>query len=125
MLILAFTHIIGMYLYLYWSYWWFDILTHFLGGLSGGLAVYWVLFCSGLFWKKPVNFFVMMLFTVACLLVAGVAWEVFEYVYDIADASEGYLLDTSIDLIMDILGAVSAALIGFRYQKTDAISQTQ
>ena len=114
MFLLAVVHIAGMYLYLYWAYWWLDILTHFLGGLAGGLVAYWVLFCSGHFFREPVNYFAPILLTIACLLVAGVAWEIFEYVYDIADTKERYVLDTSIDLFMDALGAALAAFVGIK-----------
>ncbi|KKS86003.1 MAG: hypothetical protein UV60_C0004G0080 [Parcubacteria group bacterium GW2011_GWA2_43_11] len=40
--VLALVHMTAEYYYLYWTVRWFDILTHFLGGLWVGIAVVWV-----------------------------------------------------------------------------------
>lgn len=82
--------------FLYWRWWWFDILMHFLGGvLVGALA----LFVSDLF-KTPFT-----LTFVIFLVGIGVGWEVFERMFGLYNAI-GYWEDTILDLIMDTIGAL-------------------
>lgn len=80
---------------IFWLYVWFDLPMHFLGGLAlGTLAV-------GFLQKyRPVVFF-------SALFAAFVAWEVFEYVFGLPKEAN-YIFDTSIDLVMDTLGALLA-----------------
>lgn len=106
--VLAILHFLGIILYLYWSYWWFDILMHFLAGLIGGLTTYAVL------WRLeflPEEFWQQVLLVVGLVFIVGVAWEVFECVNGIIDSHEGYRLDIFNDLVLDTLGA----FIGMRW----------
>jgi hypothetical protein len=107
-------HLLAVEHYLYWYYWWFDYMMHFLAGLASGLAVYWVLFGSGLWRRQADKVLLPILSVLISLIIAGVWWEVFEYVNGITDSHEGYRLDITHDLIMDSLGALVAALIGVR-----------
>lgn len=84
----------------------FDIFMHLLGGAAIALAVYCILrtFCPSLtpsFWK-----------IVGLTFVAGVAWEAFETLYDIAGAPVGthaYYIDSMKDLVNDTIGAAIAS----------------
>ena len=107
-------HFIAGLFYLYWTYWWYDVLMHFLAGVTGGLASYWVLFHSGNLFNKPQKPLFCILSVLLCVLIAGVAWEIFEYVNGLTDSAEGYKLDTFNDLILDSAGAVLAAMIASR-----------
>lgn len=81
--------------YLYWRWWWFDILMHFLGGiLIGGIAL-----IVSEFTKLP-----LLPVTVVALIGIGIGWELFEWVFELYDTAWDPV-DTSIDLIMDTLGA--------------------
>ena len=40
--------------FLYWKFWWFDIMMHFLGGLWIGGIVLWLYYLSG-YVKNPVK----------------------------------------------------------------------
>lgn len=52
-----------------------------------------------------------VLYTVAVVLIIGIGWEVFEYVYGLTDATESkYYMDVVHDLISDTLGAIGAYL---------------
>src|SRR3990167_5578456 len=74
-------HLLANLFYLYWVYWWYDVLMHFLAGLTGGFATYWVLFHSGHFFSKKLPSPLLAITSVfICILIAGVAWEIFEYV---------------------------------------------
>ena len=114
-ILLATIHFIAEAFYLYWVYWWLDWLMHFLAGLTGGLATYWVLFDSGLWRRRSDKILLPILAVLICLLIVGVAWEVFEYVFAITDSyEESYYLDVAHDLIADAVGALLAAFIGVR-----------
>ncbi len=98
--------------YLYWEWWWADILMHFLGGAFIAGGVLWFIRFEvpiGLRPRVPV-----FLATLVATLLVGVAWEVFEYVTDSASAIN-YTLDTSLDIAMDVVGMLAAYLIMKRY----------
>ncbi len=88
---------------LYWRFWWFDIVMHFLGGFFIALLSYYVFFLSGYFIKISKKFSVFVV-SLIFVLVIGVLWEVFEYVIKVSTAQSNYILDTNLDLLMDTLG---------------------
>lgn len=102
---IAFLHITAIVFYLYWIFWWYDMLVHFLGGVFAALLSLWFLFFSGYVRAKaaPTVFrvFVMALLSVVLL---GVLWEVFERLSGQTWSVEGYWLDTGVDMVFDVLG---------------------
>ncbi|MDO8423993.1 MAG: hypothetical protein Q7S54_00085 [bacterium] len=109
-------HVLAETFYLYWSYWWFDWITHFLTGFTGALGIYWGLFLSGLiFRREPDNKFFAGGLVFFFVMLVGVGWEIFEYTNGITDSYESsYGLDVMIDLLMDASGAVLAVLAVWR-----------
>jgi hypothetical protein len=81
--------------FLYWRFWWFDVLMHFGGGLVCGLMAR----AMGL--KKFTHI-------VAVVLSVGVMWEVYEVVIGISMTELRYTTDTAKDLAMDIFGVIVA-----------------
>ena len=78
-----------------------------------GLLFLWIRYASSLFAKVVPSNKGIMLGVLGFVLVVSVGWEIFEYVFDIADPIGGnYVLDTTYDLIFDFCGAVVAGLIG-------------
>lgn len=111
--IIAILHYLALKFYFYWTLEWFDIFMHFLGGLWVVLFFVWFLFFSKFIKidiKKHQNrkiFFVSIL----AVLVVGLLWEVFEVFASFVSVQErGYALDTSLDLMMDLIGGVLAFL---------------
>lgn len=92
-LVLAVTHNLSYQYSWYWHYWWLDLLMH----LGGGAFIAGVTLLSGAV-QQPLR-------VVAVVLSVGVAWEVFEFVTKIT-YSRSYALDTSLDLLMDVGGAL-------------------
>lgn len=86
---------------LYWSLGWYDVMMHFLGGLTIGVLVVWFLKLENISVKS-------FLFVFVCVMIVGIAFEIFEYVNDLTYSTQDYSIDTIIDLVMDALGAVSA-----------------
>ena len=118
-------HIFAILFYFYWSIGWFDVLMHFLGGLSLGVLVFWVVFLSGFLVKKmPGNPYSAVFITFVMVLVIGVLWEVFEYVYDIAAEPHEYVSDTIVDIIMDSFGALVAGFYGLAKSRPNVPPQT-
>ena len=101
--------------YLAWTYWWFDVLMHFLVSLTGGLGIFWGLFDSGIiFHNRFQSRSTMIILAFLCVLAIGIGWEVWEYVNGIIDSTESYALDTINDLILDSAGSLLAGLIATR-----------
>jgi hypothetical protein len=112
---LGLLHFSAEFFYLYWVYWWFDALMHFLAGLSGGLVTYWVLADSS-WWSRWIGRrdwdYIMAVFL--CVMMVGIAWEIFEYTNGIIQSHERYQFDVINDLILDGVGALLAGFIGTR-----------
>ena len=84
---------------LYWRYAWVDTPIHFLGGLCIALVV------IALFDRmRP-------LLLVAVVAVIALGWEVFEAVVGVPRENQNYFFDTSVDIFMDALGALTAYVI--------------
>ena len=112
--IFSLLHFFALAFYLYWTVWWFDNLMHFFAGFIGGLIIVWFLLDSNIFYKHPTSMFLSFLIVLASAFIVGVAWEIFEYVNDIARSTEAYAPDTFRDIVLDVLGATLASLIGFK-----------
>jgi uncharacterized membrane protein YjdF len=108
-LILGITHMIGSMFYLYWSTWWFDNISHFLGGFASAFIVFWILSITIL--KSQLSLRGTIFILIPLVLAVGLGWEVFEYAFNISDPTTGetYITDTSLDLVADTLGAIVAA----------------
>src|SRR5438477_12918460 len=79
----------------YGMLWWWDIPTHFLGGVWVGLFAAWFL------QKRDREFTVAR--CAAAALSVGVVWEIFEYHFGIGgSAFMPYWVDTLKDIVMDV-----------------------
>ena len=114
MVILGMLHFLAEAYYFYWTVWWFDNLTHFLGGLIGGLVIVWFLYDSSHAFKHKPTLLEASLYSLFGVLIIGIAWEVFEYQAGITGFEPNYSLDTASDLVFDLLGALAAAFWGVK-----------
>lgn len=102
-------HYLGSTFFLYWDVDWFDTLVHFIGGLAVGLIFLTI------FAKKISSKTLIFSSTLFFVLLVGVGWEVFEYVFNIANPTGGnYVEDTTHDLIADIVGGFASAIMVVR-----------
>lgn len=106
-ILIAFLQLLAATYYLYWEFWWYDIMMHLLGGLFIGLSFLWVLYFEVPHIKNRIPVFATTFFVV---LVVGIAWEVFEYVTGMYNA-KNYNIDTTLDLAMDMVGMMGAYLL--------------
>lgn len=81
--------------FLYWRYEWFDIPMHYLGG---------IVIASFLVPLIPRGRRFTLLFAALTLFIG---WEVFEYIFGLPREAN-YPLDTAEDLLLDVLGALTA-----------------
>lgn len=101
---------LGVVNHLYWKLWWYDILMHFLGGLWIGLASLWIYWFSGYFKTPKKDWETVFVVSILSVFVIGVGWEIFEFFIEI-DFSNNYVGDTTLDMIMDLIGSFVAGFI--------------
>jgi len=109
----AILHASGLFLYLQWYFWWYDVMLHFLGGAWVALALQW--------YASRYPRIVLILPTLAVVLMVGISWEIFEMLIG-APREADFAFDTSLDILMDVLGgivgyAVSAYILARRAGK--------
>lgn len=95
----------------YITYPWIDIPMHFLGGA----AVAWT-FIHGMRAVEDIThkkYAITVVHTLLFVLVIGVVWEVYEYIHDFYSTIQffGGVRDTIGDIILDLLGGFTAALL--------------
>lgn len=101
--LLALVHFIAIEFYLYWTYLWLDMPVHLLGGFCVALG-FSILPLFRV--RVPARMRTVGWYTLVVLAV-GVAWEIFEYLSGISLVDgDIFIIDTSIDLILDMLGGV-------------------
>ena len=104
----------------YERFWWWDQLLHTLSalvtGLLGFLAIY-VFYASDRVQASPA-FVAILSFCVA--VAAGTVWEVFEFGMDWffgLNMQKSGLVDTMTDMLVNMFGALVAAVAGYAYIK--------
>lgn len=90
---LAGIHLYALAHFWYWYYPWLDVPVHFLGGAFMATAVVGVLGRC-----KPRTF-------LSIVAAGAVGWELFELLVNV-EREANFVLDTSLDLLMDALGIV-------------------
>lgn len=106
-------HLFVFEYFLFWRFWWFDTIMHFLGGVLVALVVIWTLRhiqkLEELIQRQKYFWSVVLLVVFA----VGVSWEVFELIAGLQPA-QNYVLDTGSDLLMDIVGGSIACILLFK-----------
>jgi hypothetical protein len=101
-------HFGGLYYYVYWEIWWWDVLTHSTAGF--GVAAFAYLLRPAAF-RRPAALFLAL---PAFVLVVGAGFEVYERLFRTfwwSWSLSYYLEDTLLDLVMDTLGALALAVV--------------
>ncbi len=95
---------------LYWIYPNFDIPMHFFGGVWLGFLATWAVLRFSLVKQIDSMMYLFVVGVVAFLV--GFGWEAFEYLVDgwLRVGMQINLIDTKLDLVMDLLGAYCVAL---------------
>ncbi|HEX6987215.1 MAG TPA: hypothetical protein VF170_17690 [Planctomycetaceae bacterium] len=115
---------------LYYKYWWWDVVLHTSSGFLLGIIGFLALFLLNGTDRLPAGLTpgFICFFGVTFAVTLGVLWEVFEFAVDrVAPAVnmqsvETGVADTMHDLIVDTIGAVVVAFMGYAYLKTGRYS---
>lgn len=115
--LLAF-HFIAIFFYLYWFYWWLDMVMHFLGGLSLGLLILW--FYRKLSPDKGVTFERSFFCVFGAVFVVALAWEIFEFFigYTGPTLDAVYWIETLADIVSGLLGGSISVITLFYARHT-------
>ncbi len=105
-IVVAVLHGYALNNFLYWHFPWLDIVMHFLGGLLASLFGLWFAERCNLITNarpKAILLFDVILF----VFIISLLWESFEFMFKLVlhDPVE-YIIDTIIDFLMGIMGAV-------------------
>lgn len=112
---MAIIHIVGLSFFLYWKFWWLDIIAHFGGGFwIGGFSLWALAYFFPRALQDRRNFFFVG-FSLVVGLTVGLWWEIYEVSIRLVPVPwNEYMFDTVLDLILDAIGA-SVAAICFLY----------
>lgn len=122
--LVVFLHNLGIYLKFYDYIWWWDKLTHFLStaliadfGFIGIVIV--DKYIQSIY--LPPKF--LPFFIIIFVLAMGVLWEIIEYLFDLffGTRMQYSLADTIIDLVFDLMGALTIAFLGPLYLKKRSV----
>lgn len=105
-------HIIALRLYLYWLFPWLDIFVHFAGALWVALAAVWLLRTL----QQTTSFAKIFLIIIA----TSIGWELFE-LWGGIPREANFAFDTSLDLLMDVLGGITGYALATRLLMRDRI----
>jgi len=99
---------------LYWKVSELDSLAHFLGGAFAASIILWLYFFSGIFVPSKRNFGRFLLISILAVTLIAVLWEIYELILGEAKFNESqYAYDTTLDFVMDFLGAFALCLYAY------------
>ena len=94
--------------YWYYTIWYFDILMHVFGGFFIALLLIWLLKIKEISSKT-------ILEIILGVFIIGVAWEIFEIVFNNIIAGDPFnMLDTISDIFCDLAGSCLAIVYFFK-----------
>ena len=114
----------------YYHFWWWDLVLHTGSGFLLGIIGFLALFLLNQTDRLPpgIRPAFLCFFGVTFAVFLGVLWEITEFVIDLAvpwtnmQSRETGVGDTMLDLIVDALGAIVVALMGWAYFKSGRYS---
>lgn len=114
----------------YYKFWWWDAVLHtgsgFLLGIVGWISLFLLNQTDRV--PKGIRPEFLCFFAVTFAVFLGVVWEIFEFAVDKfapsinMQSNETGVDDTMHDLIVDTLGAIIVALMGYAYSKSGRYS---
>jgi len=114
-IVIAIIHIVALNFYLYWHFWWLDILMHFMGGFWISAFLFWILYFSRFFKFQPKSFLSLLSLVVFLNLLISLGWEIFEWKLGITFSMEKYYWgDTFSDIFSSLAGGLIALLLFYR-----------
>jgi hypothetical protein len=101
-------HLLALKNHLYFFYWWFDMLVHFITGLALVLTILFIVVSVST--KNNYSLLTFAKVGLPAVLFFSIGWEVFEFVNGLVFARYSYMIDTLIDLFMGLCGGMVGIL---------------
>ncbi len=103
----------------YTKFWWWDLVLHTGSALTLGLIGFMILYILYKREKVKSSPIVIALFSFAFAVAIGALWEIFEFSMDLIFSTkmQKSALDTMTDLIVDAVGGMIGAGMGYFYLK--------
>lgn len=111
---------LGEFNQFYVKVWWWDLMLHSFSALVMGLIGFLMIYVFYMTNKIRISPIYVAIVTFSLAVTVGLLWEVFEFLADHflgTSMQKSGLVDTMTDLIVDIAGALVAAVLGYRYVK--------
>ncbi len=109
---LLFLHALGLKFYYYWQIAWYDRVVHFVAGFLIFLVFYY--FVTRIKSEARTSFSVMLA-GLGLAFIVSIGWELFELSIGAIFATlDRYIIDTWLDVNMDMLGAGTALVYYYR-----------
>ncbi len=106
----------------YYRFWWWDVVLHVGSAFAFGFVGFLILFTLQARGKITASPFLISVFAFSFAVAIGVMWEIFEFFMDSVfglNMQKSGLQDTMWDLIVDTIGAATAATIGYVHLRHD------
>ena len=104
----AIAHFIALDHFLYWRWYWFDTIVHFLAGAGVGFFVFWLGQEILSHFKGPFSPYLKHSIYLLLALIVIIGWEIFEYNFHISDARGYYFVGTGKDVLSGLVGCLFA-----------------
>jgi len=104
----------------YQRFWWWDLMLHSLSAIVLGIIGFLVVYSFHMTNRIKAAPVYLAIFSFGFALTLGTLWEIFEFTMDGAlglNMQKSGLVDTMTDLIVDAIGGLLAAWIGYWYVK--------
>ncbi|MFO8015852.1 MAG: hypothetical protein R6U32_02000 [Candidatus Woesearchaeota archaeon] len=104
----------------YFKFWWWDIMLHSFAAFMLGLVGFIIIYSFYVTHKVKMSPLIASVFSFSFSLSLGALWEIFEFCMDYFfgfNMQKSGLLDTMTDMIVDAIGALVVAVLGFLYIK--------
>ena len=104
----------------YAIFWWWDLVLHSFAALLMGMIGFLLVYVFHMTRRISIAPIYLALFSFGFALTLGTLWEIFEFLMDTLfgfGMQKSGIVDTMTDLIVDALGGLGAAWIGYHYVK--------
>lgn len=104
----------------YGRFWWWDLMLHSLSALTIGIIGFLMIYVFYMTHRVQIAPIYVAIITLCLSVTTGTLWEIFEFLMDWFfqfNMQKSGLVDTMTDLIVNAIGGLIAAVLGFLYVK--------
>ena len=103
----AIAHFLSLEFFLYWRWFWFDIVVHLMAGGGVGCMAYWLGEESSVLINKDLSGTKKRIIYFCLAVFVSVGWEVFEYYFHLTDSRLRYVWSSSKDVLSSMVGILT------------------